>query len=475
MNTPFPFLIGGDPEFNIIVGNEKVGARMLLTNLKHPTHLPEGDISHDHHEDTGEFNPKPAFTPRELTTNLDALIKTLSGLFPIAKLNTNSQDGWVGGHIHLDLPHKLIMTGCPRPEMNQISRTLNFFWTLPLLGENPINIQVRRNNGSDGNGNRGYGRMDTYQDRYMEDGRTTYEFRLPSAEWLTYPKLAEATLAYVAAVWHEIINRKGLTKFKPIVFKNLEQMENVSNAILSRYDPIVKTTLSTIKNAINKFEFYKPYKKQIDYLFDFKTILAEKEKINYDLTQGWTNPKLWYKMPQPKDTVIAPNTEICEHFIPIYWNEDYKMDKVKSQLSQYIIQNKTEINNPICIYGLKKEVKTYLVTTRNGVLAGEKLITTTANRDRIIRITDRMRNRCNNDNIVAIGIPYEDRQNNTYLNPIIELITNLNKSKLKLIKWNSLNLPNLSNKQSLTSPNYTYEEVPRSPFKIMIDRGRMST
>lgn len=408
---PFPFLIGGDPEFNIITTQKKIIAENLIRTLN-IRKTKEGGIGWDNHRATGEFWPSPTSTPREMVENLAFLIHKLNAKVPIATLTTSSKSGWIGGHIHLDVPDYMFQNWNDRIK-GELGRTLNYFWLLPMMSENPVNITIRQNNG--------YGLMNKYQDRYFENDKQTYEFRVPTAEWLTYPKLAEATLTYMAAVWNEIINKNGISKFREIVFKNITQMDNVSTMVVSHYEPVVKTIFKNIIRAIKTLEFYPAYKRQIDYLFNVKGIMEEKEKLNYDIVKGWNTERLWFSEPVSfKDNDIEPDYNACGQNLPIYWNNDFNMAQVKISIEKQIIKQNIPMNRPFCFYGMKKGIEQFLVTDSNGIYEGIELHKNIKELQHTISLTERMQENCGSElKSIAIGIPYDLREKNK-LSPVFE-------------------------------------------------------
>lgn len=403
-------LIGADPEFTLIQNNTKFSAENIIPKLNN-RNTKWGKIALDGYSHTAELNPTPEDTPRKFTENIHKLITIINKQLPGITLSTSNEYGWVGGHVHFDLPTIY-------PNQRKISQTLSYYWLLPLMSENSLlNLQRQAH---------GYGKQDKYDDRIGEHNPPTYEFRLPTADWLTYPKLTEATIAYLMTIWYDIINRKR-TCSTPFIYKNLAQTNTLYQLILSRYKPIMDTVLQNINKNIKHFKLYPKYKKEIEYLFNYQEILKTKNKLNYDMAEGWSDETLWFGE-KPKTTInLKPNTQGLAQTITLFFNRDYNMNKLKDTITSYITENTILLQTPIAFYGLKKGISQYLITNYEGIIEGEEIINKEYPLEHIREITYKMLNN-SKQNAIAIGVPYEDRNNHQYSALIQKLkdITNKN-------------------------------------------------
>ena len=427
------FRIGCDPEFTLFSNKQKLTAQPIIENLNQASRY--GKISTDNHKETGELNPNPTESPQELTYNIYALLQTIKNQLPQTEILTSCKKGWIGGHIHLDITNNINRIWNKQIAQN-INRILNFFWLLPAMNENPVNTIIRQQ--------LGYASPHKLDDRYKENGQNTYEFRLPNAEWITYPKLCEATLAYIATIWHEISYGKLLQKAPNIIAVNPRQLDLLYESVIQNYKPIKEHLAKIIYQTVKEFQLYKKFKKEINYITNFKKIIETKEQLNYDAGIGWQKEDLWFNQ-IPKITI--PNTinyQANGLSLPIYYNNDYNMEWIKQEITKNIIENNIKLETPLSLYGLKMGIETYLITNLNGVAEGKEIIKTHNDLEHIRDINQKILSRSTRK-AIAIGIPYSHRQNG-YIDPLILRLSNLN--TLEFTNFDNIQIPKETNEDT---------------------------
>ena len=231
----FNFKIGADPEFSIILQNKRIEANRTITEIlktkkefkalsngfdlgKH------GNIGWDGAAQTGEIRPSAEYSPDKVIKNLREIFNKFGKYMSIFELTTLSQFASIGGHIHFEASGK----ENTKKQINIHTQMASFYLPI-LMSENKINLSLRLK--------QGYGTLSDFkynellntpvtvegpEGYYLTTKKViTYEFRTPSAEWLTTPKIAQATLAYLAVIYNEIINNpKNIKNFQNILLKS---------------------------------------------------------------------------------------------------------------------------------------------------------------------------------------------------------------------------------------------------------------
>jgi hypothetical protein len=463
-NKNFPFKIGADPEFNIAFANKKVNAKYLISSLFNMSES-DGDgmgvkikeknksfgtLGWDGCHSTGEIRPDPSANPYTVVENLRKMFEVLASKCQTFNLSTLSNLSSVGGHIHLELKKP----GESTVSMEKIHKKIATFYLPLLLGEDALNIRLRINDG-------GYGMITDFR----TNGKT-YEFRAPSAEWLTTPHIAASTLAYIATVYNEIINRpENIKKYSDIIIKNNQQAKALQELTTSNFIILTDIILKRIKKAIKTFEYYPLYKDEIDFILNPKLVFKEKQKANFEILKGW---KLRTKNKITKSLLINKkilakkindiNIDLISTAIDIKWNDDEGVGNFVSDLKHRIIAYGWNLKHGYIFYGLRNGVDGYVAENANHKwYTGQEMIKSLADYETITNIDDRIMGRyCimnavsseeKRNNIIVIGIPYKDRiaKNSKKM---IELIYNIEKGDLKPTTIDLGALPNVINQTS---------------------------
>ena len=441
---PFPFNIGCDPEFTILFNDQAICAETLIKSLFKNEEIDNdlmgckiknaGVIGWDGATATAELRPSPAKTPKKLIENINILLKAFSEKTKIYSLTTMSDKAPIGGHIHLELKEELKDNHI---KINNINKKLSAFYTPIMIGEDIVNLRSRMI--------RGYGNINDHREDPRENGATTIELRAPTAEWLTSPESATATIAYIATIYHEIINRpKNFNKAKEIFIQNDKQNKLLQDLAITKYLPLTKMLLNKIKKHVKSFEYYKEYKKEIDFILSPQKIINEKKKVDYDIMKGWKlvntkqpNKKTLLSEKKIKDLSLKIDMDQVMNSIHIQYNEDTNVRDFVRAIKQRIITLNWKLENNYYIFGLKPKIPNYIVAEKNaGHCTGTEMIKTIRDYETIQSSFNRMNARFTNNpktKNILIGIPYEERIK-LNIKEFIELIYSLEKGKLPPIK-----------------------------------------
>lgn len=381
----FSFKMGADPEFNMLFEKNRLNAKNTLTVLldkdkkikRNENRMgyevkKAGIIGWDGECGTGEMRPAPSNTPEGLTENIKNLIKEVSKKTKLFKLSTSSFNAPIGGHIHIELSQKTLRN------IASIHRKLASFYLPIMLGENCINMRIRNRSN--------YGLISDYRTRTVsDDGKIkTYEFRTPSAEWLTTEKICRSTLAYIATVYNEITKHPtNFNKTKEIVYKNQKQGEALQNIALTRYASLAETVNNKIKKAIRTFEFYPKYKKEIDFIMNANKVIEEKEKVEFNMLLGWNLIK--QKEPSKKELFSDKKTkEIIAEIDGDKLNKlitkikhnanDQNTEIFENAIKERILAYNWDIKHEYYIFGLKKGINKIITFNRGFELLNPKEI-----------------------------------------------------------------------------------------------------
>lgn len=503
MRKPFNFTMGADPEFNLIMQNRRIQASETLsvlfkgdTELKRNVaaqgydYLEHGNVGWDGANSIAEIRPSPSNTADKLVENIEKILTKLCQKTPIIDLSTLSYYASVGGHIHLGVPPEFSTSR----KIGMIHKKLASFYLPLMLAENKINLQIRLKSG--------YGtltdwRPQQYKANLNSEDFDGYEFRSPSAEWITTKKIALATLAYIGTIYNEIINNpNNIKKHSELFIQTAKQAEALQLLALSGYKSLMKSIFQKTKTAIKTFEFYPEYKQEIDYLFDPEKVLKDKATANYNIAEGWGIVPL-KKQPTKKDLTnkkkiakIASKADLdlMQSLINVSYNDDTNIQLFVKGLVERVAVYSWKLKNTYFLFGTRKGINDFIVfdnDSYNGsqtVYLGQDMVKTDSDRTALMTLMDRMIKKSNqqdqfnslqssdtfhinsiiNDlnphNISKkyfVGIPYETRIQHD-INPFIQLIYDL------------------ENKDSKTfSPTVTWKGLPNDLDKPFGKRGNL--
>jgi hypothetical protein len=449
MPKPFPFTIGADPEFTILIGNRRVNAGSFIPNLFEKSGFERKNdgfnvqnkvnVGWDGCSSTGEIRPSPSPYPSVVVDNLRTGLQALTKNLSIFDLNTTSKRASIGGHIHF-----LIQPNNTSNTNRQIHRCLAAFYLPLLLADDVVDLNLRSKSG-------GYGSINDFRVE-AHSGATTFEFRVPSAEWLTTPKTAEATLTYLATVYNEIIKdpKAFASKYKEIVWTKEEQASALQDMILSNYIGPIENVFKKIQKAIKTFEYYEENKTLIDYCFRPKQVLLDKNNVNFNIIDGWN---LHSKAPTKRQILnnkVASlkakniNMDLFSETVTIYTNPELNIEVFANELKKRVLAYNWKLKHSYFLFGMRNGIKDFIVFNK----AMEKIydggqLTTVMDVHSIEDTFHRMDSRFPTDNLgsasdnaknkknhIMIGVPYDMRQN-IVLKPFIQLIYDIESGNLK--------------------------------------------
>jgi hypothetical protein len=287
---------------------------------------------------------------------------------------------------------------------------------------------------------------------------STAEVRGMSAEWLTSPKIANATLAYLGVVWHELLkNNEELIKDRSIL-KTKGHITAVHQMMLSDYKLIENAIVRGLAKTVRQFELYPMFKEEVEFILHPRSVLEEKEKAGWNLGVGWNISK---KITQPtKKTLLSPknvsdavkkhNNPSLDNNFTMSYNDDFNVASFASAISERIGALNWRLKNEYFLYGLKKGIEGYAaMDAKTG-----KFYTAPNNHphSETKDSCDRMKSRFLNNNsnslkidpktgrtrfashdAIIIGIPYNERADNK-TNSLVELIWDIENGRANLAK-----------------------------------------
>jgi len=507
-NKKFNFKLGADPEFVLTIQKKKIDAQrtmsLMLKNKKDFSPSSQGfdikqfgNLGWDGASSTAEIRPKPSNTPEGVVSNIGGMLKEFSKYSSLCDMSTLSEHSAVGGHIHLEVPD-----GYKRIDgalKNTIQRRLSSFYLPILITENKTNLSLRTK--------QGYGKIN---DMRLEEKFThqngnpgyTIEFRCPSAEWLTTPKIANATLAYMGVVYHEIMFKpETFKKCHDILIKSDKQGDALQTLALMEFKSLTKTLIKDIKKEIQKFEMYDAFKEEIEYIFNAKQVVKDKEKAEYNIALGWefknskipTKRELTTSTKKEKVKKTEIDIDSIKGAISVFYNQDENVGIFSDILKDKIATHNWKIKNNYYIFGMRKGIEKIIArNTKGHLLIGNSVIKTRLDEDSAKTLFKKMENKFAQtvgiprnaslnfitgkiedarEKTILIGIPYEMRTN-PKTKEFMEIIWNLEKGKIEKAKRliNDTNLP-------LARQGKVYKVLTRQveqKEEVVIDEGSIS-
>lgn len=475
----FAFKIGADPEFILTMQNRKVDARQTMElilgkqkqfksgkdgyNFKN-----YGNIGWDGAASTAELRPSPSNDPKEVTNNIANIFKEFTKYIKMCDMSTLSEFSPVGGHVHLEVPKN---DKWSTEKRTIIQRRISSFYLPILIAENKtnLNLRIKQNYGS---------LKDTkIEQRFQhEDGTPgyTFEFRCPSAEWLTTPKLTTSTLAYFAVIYHEILNHpKKFAKYNDIIYKNDKQGDALQTLALMEFSLLTKSILNKARKYVRTFEKYPEYKDEIEYIFNTKQVIKDKQKANYNIALGWnlidktqsfpTKSQIFASKKRIQNIAEKQDFDLMKRIMNIHYNDDTNVALFAENFKDKVAAFNWKLKNNYFIFGMRKGIPNIIAQNMKGeYLAGEEILETILDREQINRLFQKINQKFNNsdnlirgttidfitgkakdirDTIITIGLPYDMRvKENT--RPFLDLIWSIEKGTINTNKKEEKELKN---------------------------------
>jgi hypothetical protein len=374
----FRFKLGADPEFVITLNGFKLAAREAMAtyipNFSSSLTDEHGNLGTDHNA-IAEMRPTAEKDPKKLVEHMGAMIKRCADAMPWSELKTVSVWAPIGGHIHLE------RTSTPYQEMSERKRlsvhTALAGLSIPIImGENHINQKLRMSGG--------YGSITDVR----VDHTNTVEFRPLTAEWITTPHIAEATLAYMGVVWNELLyHPEHVGALKEFLPKNQEQLTAIQKLAIDEFGIITQGMLKSIHKGVKTFEMYPQFKDLIDFLFDTKAVKAEKEKVDYDMIRGWNLSKEKGRIPtkrallskkEAKKRIGAINIDLIKNFTKVFCTSQTSaigLMGIRDDISKHVAAFNWSLDNRYFLFGLPKGIPSPMVCDSKGnLIMGQSLI-----------------------------------------------------------------------------------------------------
>ena len=467
---PFPFKLGADPEFSLTMQGRKVDARITMEGLmKGKKGLKfessnmgwevgkAGNIGWDGMSATAEIRPSPSNLPQGLVNNIATIFKEGAKHLSMFDWMTVSEFGSLGGHLHFEMPKGDKWSDEKR---SNVHRKLSSFYLPILMSENKTNLNLRMRSG--------YGNItdSRFEQKFKyEDGTPgyTYEFRTPSAEWLTTPKIAQATIAYLGVIYNEITNHpRSFNKFNDVVYKSNKQGDALQTLSLMDFELLTTVMLRKIRGYIRTFAMYKDYKEEIEFILNPTKVMKEKLRADFNIVSGW---KLVPQSNMPTKKMINSGKKVIKkltkdkdidkvkQMVNLNYNDDTNIGIFVDALRERIAAFTWKLKYNYFVFGMRKGINEILVRNGSHKFLGEcKVLKTRRDFAESNRLFDRMENRFYRefDNVpdimtidfktgkpkttreynILIGLPYDMRLSK---NPkaFIQTIWDIEKGKLK--------------------------------------------
>ena len=479
LKKTFDFKMGADPEFSITMQNRRVHARNTMQQtLGGKKEFAEedmgyrvgkcGNIGWDGAAETAEIRPTAADSPTGLVENIHGLFKPFCKYMNLFDLSTLSEHASVGGHIHFEMPGGEKWN---ESKKEQVHRRMASFYLPIMLEENPTNLALRIK--------QGYGSLSDVRPTqvlfHYPDGRNgyTYEFRSASAEWLTTPKIAECTLAYMGVIYNEILNHpRKFQNYSDIVYKTQKQGNALQLLALTQYSVITKVLLNQIKKYVRTFELYPNFKDEIEYIFNIRKVIKDKEKADYNIVNGWGLSAM--TVPKKSDITSDKRLEAkageidldtAKNIINVSYNNDTKVDAFASTLQSRVAAFKWKLKKSYYLFGMRKGINDIIAIDATGNwIAGKSSIKTKKDLEEITKLFNKMTNKfrenskfpdnkimnfktgewkSTKEDAIIIGLPYGMRIKQQF-KPFVELIWKIEKNATPIERFSGKDVDNLA-------------------------------
>jgi hypothetical protein len=329
-----------------------------------------------------------------------------------------------GGHIHLEIPEEIYNS---QAKQHTLNHHLSTFYLPILLSEDIKNVAARQRTT--------YGHIGDFHVNSFPGHQFSFELRTPTAEWMTTPKVAQATLAYIATVHNEALNHpRSFTKLKDINVANQDMMRMLEEIGKTRYPLFVNLLMRQIKSAIKTFELYPQFKSEINFLLNSERMLAEKNRFDFDILKGWRiNVKApTAKMLKNKAMVERRVSKLDQrnfnavNFQLFSWNDDYRINEFATELTKRIHAFTWKLKHKYCFFGLRKGYKEVIVCSKDyKVFMGpDELKSDETIRTKVYTAFKKMMSRfgTSQPDIYYVGIPYEMRRGKKAMDRFIDLM-----------------------------------------------------
>lgn len=457
-----PFHIGSDPEYLLFYGQRGLDASRVLTNFfqNDPLFSREsegfkilanpnaGNFGWDGSSSTGELRPKACKDVYEHVDKIGAMLKAIHDKMPFVDITTLSIGSPIGGHIHVDSTFTRSegnMTSADMKKRKQADKIMTTF-LLPLVASDHRISAMARLTSS-------YGKLNDI--RYESKSNcVTAEIRGLTAEWMTTPKIAASTLAYVVTVWNEINKRQEELFKHPNLMRTNSHSDAVHRLLLSDYNLITDALTKDLKKVVREFELYPQFKNEIEYILSPNKVYKDKEKAGWTINKGWGFNS---HLPKPTKRSLLDSRIVqeilnkedvpnIERSFAVNYNDDYNVAMFAKAISDRVATMNWPLKNNYALFGFRKGFEGFTALNQKGQYY---VMSNNATKQDIMRISKNMFDRIGNSGrygstrinpktgktigrdseTIVIGIPYDLRANDNVI-PMIELIWAIENGKI---------------------------------------------
>jgi hypothetical protein len=463
-NYTVPFYVGSDPEYLLFYGQRGLNAKDVISNFfscdPDFTHKPQGyapikklhdskvgELGWDGASSTGELRPKASKDIRKHVDFLGSMLESIHEKMPYVDITTLSIGSPIGGHVHVDsaISQEEYNSDRKKKAMRKRQNKILMTFLLPIIASDHRISAMARMTGS--YGNLGDIRYD------QKTNSTTAEIRGLTAEWLTTPKIATSTLAYIACVWHEIQKRTDELYKNPNLIRSQTHADSIHRLLLSDYNLITNALVKDIKSIVKGFELYPQFRAEVDYILNPKRVYADKEKAGWNINKGWkfnskTQPtkSALLSTSAVQEILTKENVPDIEHNFAVNYNDDYNVSTFAKAISDRVATMNWQLKNSYALFGFRKGATGYTAMTEDNQFfcmsdnhTKDKIMHTSQN------MMDRYRGKRHGNSsmdpktgktsgkdlkTIVIGIPYDVRAKDDYTE-MINLIWEIENGKIK--------------------------------------------
>lgn len=387
------FKMGSDPEFSFVMQGKRVSAIDLLNKVLMRKKgfskvgsgfaCKGGIFGWDGCKATGELRPEPSNDVEEIVNNFKTMFTLTYEHLKMFDMSVLSIHAPVGGHIHFEVSEEMHNH---QTSIEGLHKKIASFFLPILISENKMNLRVRAQGG-------GYGSLNDYHgdnsfSKPLGGYDYTYEFRTPSAEWLTTEKICRSTFAYLATVYNEILyHPENFKKYMNVVFKSKEQALALHKLAITEYMGVTKSLFDEIKKAVRTFELYADYKEQIEYIFNPAKVVKDKKAAEYNINVGWglkrltktKNPSLKTIINEKKykEAANKKDLDLISDAMSIEYNDDFNVESIVSAFKKRAAAFEWKLKNKYFIFGLKKGIKKPIIFNQDiEIISGSEEVKT---------------------------------------------------------------------------------------------------
>jgi len=297
----------------------------------------------------------------------------------------------------------------------------------------------------------------------------------------------------MAVVYHEILKHpKNFSNFNDIVYKSDKQGDALQTLAIMEFELLTDNILQKARKYVRTFEMYPQYKNEIEYIFNPKQIIKDKQKADFNIALGW---KLLDRQSVPKKSEILSSKkkimsiakqkdfDILKQVMNIHHNDDTNVGVFVENLKDRVAAFNWKLKNNYFIFGIRKGINEIITRNLKGeYLTGKNIIKTELDHDAISRLFDKMNNKFNSnidrtlsttldfttgkpkdlrESIILIGLPYGMRVSEE-IKPFLNLIWSLEKGEIT-----SKNAINNKNEQKLINDCNLPDEQKGEIYKIL--------